>query len=204
MIHEAVEFSKISEKTGVPLETLHLLNPSYRRNYIPETGEPKSLVLPSDKIITFLKYENQIYSHKNDTANYIDALVSAGDTSGLHKIIYIVRKGDYLHKIAMQYGCTLENLRAWNKINSNDVEVGQLLAIWVKNVENSETANSENIKRGKQQHSFYYIVKKGDTMWGIASRFKCDSLDAIKTVNNIKNDHDLKPGQKLKIIVNTE
>ncbi len=198
-INGSLEFSKLSEEINVPVETIKFLNPCYRRDVIPEAGKPQSLVLPSDKILTFLKLENQIFSRTNDTATYIDILASSGDTSGLQKSVYIVAKGDFLHKIALQYGCTIESLRAWNKLKTDNLNAGQLLNIWTKAKE--DNSNPQGNNSHKQPKYFYYIVKKGDTMWSISERFKCDSVNTIKAANNISNDRDLKPGQKLKIIV---
>jgi membrane-bound lytic murein transglycosylase D len=200
MIHEELEFSKIVEKIGVPLETLRFLNPCYRRDIIADVNKPQSLVLPSDKIIVFLKIENQIFSRTNDTVNYLDVLSVAGDTAGKTKQFYTVKAGDFLHKIAMQSGCTLENLRAWNNLTNDNLDFGKILIIWTKGDDRkNETVSPPG--KNKSQRYFYYTVKRGDTMWGIANRFKCDSINAIKVTNNLKSDHDLKPGQKLKILV---
>lgn len=202
MIREEVEYSKIAEKTGVPIETLRFLNPCYRRDIIPDVDKPQTLVLPSDKILVFLKLENQIFFRSNDTANYLNILSNAGDTAGKAKQFYTVKEGDFLHKIAMQYGCTLENLRAWNNLKNDNLMSGQVLAIWNKNDKYlNEVASVNEPNKNKAQRCFYYTVKRGDTMWGIANRFKCDSINAIKIANNLKSDRDLKPGQKLKILV---
>jgi membrane-bound lytic murein transglycosylase D len=202
-IQEAVEFSKLSEKTEIPIETIRFLNPAYRREYIPDMVKSMPLVLPSNKILTFLKIENQIYSRTNDTSDYLDVLSAAGDTNGLKKIAYTVLKGDFLHKIAMEYGCTLENLRAWNSLQNDNLSEGQKLLIWLPETDNEVPKNySSTQKTKKPAHYFYYTVKKGDTMWSIANRFNCDSINTIKTANNIADERDLKPGQKLKILVN--
>ena len=199
-IQEPLEFSKLSEEINVPVETIQFLNPCYRRGVIPETDKPEMLVLPSDKILTFLKLENQIFSRTNDTATYLDILANAGDTAGMSKTYYTVGKGDFLHKIAIKYGCTIESLKAWNHLTSNDLATGQQLVVWIKNSNNGDSSTARNNR--KKVSYFYYTVKKGDTMWSIAERFKCDSVNAIKNANHIKDDRDLKPGQKLKILVN--
>ena len=189
-IEESLEFSKIQEKTGVDVEVLRFLNPMYKYDKIPDTEKSQSLVLPSDKILVFMRLENQIYSRTNDTATYFDKLLQAGDTVGKTKHLYVVGKGDFLHKIAMENACTIDNLRAWNSLKNDNLNQGQVLKIW------SSMAVAEEPKY------FYYTVRKGDTMWSIAERFKCDSIDNIKIANNIRDEKDLKPGQKLKIRVN--
>lgn len=203
MIIEAAEFSKISERTGVPVEKLQFLNPCYIRDYIPDTEKPQALVLPSDKILTFLKLENQIYSRTNDTADYFDVVNKSNDTTGLKKTFYIVSQGDFLHKIALKYECSIENLKKWNNLKKDNLETGQKLVVWIKKDSGSANIDSST-KAASKQKIFYYTVKRGDTIWGIAAKFKCDSVKTIKEANNIANDHDLKAGQQLKIVVNVE
>ena len=41
-----------------------------------------------------------------------------------------------------------------------------------------------------------YIVRQGDTLWDIAKEYDGVTVDQIKRLNNIRNTHRLKPGQK--------
>lgn len=195
-LDEELEFSKVSEKTGVSLEILHFLNPMYKRDVIPDTEEPQTLVLPSDKILTFLRLENQIYNRTTDTIDYYDKLSQAADTSGMCKTFVKVGKGDFLHKIAMENGCTIDNLRAWNHLSNDALKIDQKLVVWLPE---SNTQNPVN--KNEDAQYFIYTVKKGDTIWSIAERFQCDSINDIKAANRIKNEKEIKPGQKLKIRV---
>jgi membrane-bound lytic murein transglycosylase D len=187
-ITHAAEFSKISEKLNIPIDQLRQLNPTYRKDFIPVSSKPQILVLPSDRILSFLKYENLIYSYY-DTADYYQNIKITSDTANKNSVIYVVRKGDFLHKIALEYNCSPENIIAWNNLQDDQLKIGQQLIIWVKKSKTDKNA-------GKY---FYYTVKKGDTLYSIAERFKCDSINDIKIVNNIQDEKDLKAGQIIKI-----
>ncbi|MEJ5265331.1 MAG: LysM peptidoglycan-binding domain-containing protein [Bacteroidales bacterium] len=191
-ISHAVEFSRIAEKVDLPIQQLRELNPAYRRDYIPASDTPQILVLPSDRILTFLKHEYQIYA-LSDTLSYFKHLESTSDTTGKSLFLYTVKPGDFLHKIALEKGCSPESIKFWNKLSSDQLKAGQVLKIWLPKT----TACSEREK------FFYYKVKKGDTLYTIAEKFKCDSINDIKLVNNITDERMLKVGQVLKIRVNT-
>lgn len=188
-INHAVEFAKISEKIEIPIQLLRELNPAYRRDFIPASDSPQILVLPSDKILAFLKHEYQIYA-LSDTVEYFRHVQATTDTAGKLLIHYTVKPGDFLHKIALEKGCTPESIKAWNQLTSDQLKAGQLLKIWI--------TKSATVPKEKY---FYYKVKKGDTLYTIAEKFKCDSVNDIKLVNNITDERMLRVGQVLKIRV---
>ena len=43
--------------------------------------------------------------------------------------LYKVKKGDTLFGIARAHGCTVDNLKSWNKLSSNSLSIGQKLKI---------------------------------------------------------------------------
>jgi len=55
----------------------------------------------------------------------------------------------------------------------------------------------------KGQKYLYYTVRRGDTLWDIAKMYDGVTVDQIKRLNNISNTKRLKPGQKIKIAVNS-
>ncbi len=126
-----VSFRQISDLIDITLEHIRFLNPAYKRDYIPELKYPALLVLPADKVIQYLKNETYILGSFHEPVDYNLLLKNAGNTDNKVKIVHIVQKGEFLHKIALQYGCTIENIRAWNNLQDLSAYPGQQLIIWV-------------------------------------------------------------------------
>lgn len=130
-IRYAVSFKQISEILNLPVEHIRFLNPVYKRDYIPELGYPAVLILPEDKIPVYLQNEVNILGSYSEPLNYNAMVKNAGSTENKNRIVHVVEKGDYFHKIALKYGCTIENIKAWNNLDSLSLVPGQKLTIWV-------------------------------------------------------------------------
>lgn len=131
MVHYNLHFSQLSEVINLPVETIRNLNPSYKLDVILETESPQALVLPKDKVKIYLQNENAFYANSTSRSRIPKEMIQK------QKFIYVVKQGDFLHKIAMQHGCSLEELKKWNKLKYDSVAVGQNLVIW------KETPNRE-------------------------------------------------------------
>lgn len=96
--------------------------------------------------------------------------------------VYIVKSGDTLWSIAKNNGLSVDELKDLNNLTSNKLSVGQKLLI------------GEDIVPVINDT---YIVKKGDTLYGIAKKYGL-SVDELKKYNNL-NSSSLSIGQKIKI-----
>lgn len=118
---------------------------------------------------------------------------------------YLVKKGDYLSKIATQYGVSTNDLVAWNALESNSVSVGQKLRVNAPDSDsNSKVAARDEekaTKAAKDLKLVYYTVKPNDTLWSIAQHYDGITIDQLKEWNKIKGKAVLKVGQKLKVIL---
>jgi len=130
-INYAVSFNQISEITGVSIDELKFLNPVYRREYIPDLERSALLTLPKDKIEIYIRNESRIIGNAKYEEDYNSLVGNAGSTENKTKIIHVVKKGEFFHKIALKYNCTLENIKAWNNLTDNFLYPGQILIIWV-------------------------------------------------------------------------
>ncbi|MBO5095652.1 MAG: LysM peptidoglycan-binding domain-containing protein [Bacilli bacterium] len=97
---------------------------------------------------------------------------------------YVVKSGDSLYKIAIQYNTTVDNLKSLNNLTSNTLSIGQVLK-----VPSSTIVDTNNTTT--------YVVKRGDTLYSIALDYNV-SVDELKNINNLTSNL-LNIGQVLKI-----
>lgn len=101
-------------------------------------------------------------------------------------VYYTVKRGDNLTKIGKQFGVSVSELVAWNKIvNPNLIFVGQKLIVGKK------TPTPEPTKE-------YYVVKRGDNLSRIAKAYGT-SVAQLVAWNNIKNPNLIFVGQTLRV-----
>jgi membrane-bound lytic murein transglycosylase D len=128
----ALTFNQISSFINMPVDRIRLLNPVYRRDYIPERQPWSILVLPADRIQLYLQHETNILGYSTAPIDYHTMVQESDNTAGKSMIIHVVQPGEFTHKIAMRYNCTLENIKAWNKLSGYEVKAGQRLVIYIR------------------------------------------------------------------------
>jgi peptidoglycan DL-endopeptidase LytE len=101
-----------------------------------------------------------------------------------HELTYKVQKDDTLWKIANANNISVNDLKAWNNLNSDSIFVNQTLSLLPAHTH----TNSESVT---------YTVKAGDSLSSIA-KFAGLTVDELKTINKLRIDI-LFPGQILKI-----
>ncbi|MDR1153347.1 MAG: transglycosylase SLT domain-containing protein [Bacteroidales bacterium] len=126
-VHQKISFSSICQKIGMDENAIRQLNPCYRLSEIPYMGQPMTLVLPRDKAIAFLKAENQIIATRKNVTDILPE-----QQQDMTSVQYSVQKGDFLHKIAMRYGCTVDDICRWNRLSDKNLSAGMKLVIWTK------------------------------------------------------------------------
>jgi membrane-bound lytic murein transglycosylase D len=111
---------------------------------------------------------------------------------------HTVRSGENLAAIAGKYGCSVENLKAWNNLKNNTIYPNQKLKVSGEAgiAKANPVKNEDNDPKPK---TIYYVVKRGDTLWDIANQYKGVSVDDLKKWNNLGSSSKLQVGQKLKI-----
>ena len=112
---------------------------------------------------------------------------------------YVVQSGDTLYKIANNFGMTVSQLMAVNKLESTALSIGQVLKVTSGGGSSSGIPlGSSCYGEGYQEPTYItYTVKSGDNLYNIAKSYGT-SVDELIKLNNLTNT-SLSIGQVLKI-----
>ena len=121
-----VSLAAVARATGIDLQELILLNPSYKKLMVKGSlSAPKSVVIPTQNQPDYAA----LYQVLNGTAVGVGVVAPQASTS-TKVIYYTVKRGDNLSSIAKKYaGLSASQLKSWNKLQSNTLKVGMRLKI---------------------------------------------------------------------------
>jgi membrane-bound lytic murein transglycosylase D len=169
-----------AELAEVPLDEFLALNPGHNRPVILH-DQAEVLLLPVDKVSVF----------RTNLENNNQRLVSWR--------AYESDKGEAFADIAAQFDMTLDQLRKANGLSSHArLSNGQTLLVPAKEESESEFAPFNMHATAMQEMSgFKYVVRRGDTISGIARKFGVSQRSLI-AMNNGRSF--LRVGQKFTIL----
>lgn len=196
---------ELAEITCVSLDTIELLNPMYKKGIIPGNQQSQVIVLPAQAAIDFASNkEKYLASHHKSEAKVEDSAPDIEEEQAAdseREVTYRVRRGDSLGSIARRYHVTTAQIKEWNGLRSNMIHPGQKLVIRTgakASVSAAKSGTSSKKSKSRQQSARYYTVKRGDTLSGIAAKYKGVTVTQIKRANNLRSNN-IRPGQRLLI-----
>ena len=99
------------------------------------------------------------------------------------KLIYVVRRGDSLYKIASAYNTSIQKIKDDNNLTNNNLDVGQKIVI----------------QSGKPEGAVNYTVRSGDTPFEIAREYGMN-LNTFLQINGLSQRSKIYPGQELWVV----
>jgi membrane-bound lytic murein transglycosylase D len=217
-IKQELSFPQIAKILNMSIEEIRFLNPCFKRGTVPHSEDNcYALCLPTEKIGSFITNEANIYEYaRKDSAMQALAVQEVAKT-------HTVRKGEILSSVAKRYGCTPEDIKAWNRLKSAKLRTGQKLTVYVpvkssvitasvkaaaadttsvSKVKPEIKASADSTKTSVPANAKfrYVIVQKGDSLWSIAQGNSV-TIEQLKQWNNLEGGK-IMSGQKLKILIN--
>ena len=216
-ITRMLHLKQVSELTGAPLEQLKDLNPQYKHEIIPGNDREYILRIPYNYTNAFIENEDSLYRHKADVYFNPATIKKIKDGGDGERIYYKVKSGDYLGKIASKYRCSVNQIKRWNNLKSNNIRIGQRLVIYrggrvtgstssssSQTSASSSSAGSKPAATAQKSPSIpssteytTYTVKSGDSLYSIAKNYPGVSAQNIMDFNGISSG--IKPGMTLRI-----
>ena len=195
-INKMLHLRQVSDLTGAPIDELKNLNPQYSHEIIPGNDREYILRLPYNYSNAFIDNEDSLYRHKADEYFNPVTLKKIKDGADGERVVYTVRSGDYLGRIASRHRCTVAQIKRWNNLSSNNIRVGQRLVIYRGgNAPASASSSSSAAKSAPPANATTYTVKSGDVLGKIAERHGC-TVAQLKSWNGLTSNN-IKVGQKL-------
>ncbi|MBO0356997.1 LysM peptidoglycan-binding domain-containing protein [Hymenobacter sp. BT186] len=154
---------------------------------------------------------------RTSVANTVVPALEAVETTVADESVsaeYVVRKGDYLSRIAEIRGLSVKQVMEWNKLKSSTVAPGQKLvfadpaeqetekeeapAPTPASPKPSRTAQVAATPQPAAQPTIkkVHLVQVGDTLYNISRRYQGVTVEQLKQLNHLTSD-EVKPGQKL-------
>ncbi len=188
-VKKTVSFEQIAKVFPVSEDELEFLNPAYKLDIVPYVETKEYFIrLPYKVAQLFALYEKDFYAAVEKDWNKREKPLPKFYTMPDY-VIYSVRPGDYLGKIARRYGTSVAKIKKWNRLKSSRIRVGQKLKIYTRK-RVSATPRKKDV--------VYYKVKPGDTLWNISRKYKVSVRDLMRW-NGMKSSKKLTPGMKIKI-----
>lgn len=177
-VNGAFDLKVISKECDIPYETLRFLNPELRTNFTPPYGY-YDLKVPVDRYDICATAIANIPSHERYKFS-----------------IHTVKKGETLSKIARKYNSSVNLIKEVNRLNSvKQLRIGMRLIIPELYSSRRGESGTEKTRDNSSSIKIRYVVKSGDTLYGIARKYRV-SVQDIKLWNNL-DGKPIKPGDVL-------
>lgn len=129
-VNKMLHFKQVEKVAGIPRKTLKALNPQFRHEIVPGKESEFILRIPYAYVNQFIDKEDEIYAWKADSLFNPVALKKLKDGMDGERIVYKVKSGDVLGKIALRHGCSVAQIKRWNSLKNNNIRIGQKLVIY--------------------------------------------------------------------------
>lgn len=228
LVHQDLSFEEVAKLTGVSIETIEFLNPAFNRKSIPASTRGYYLTMPSkvmEKVRVYLESNRPDGAVKPELISSMNApkVRDVSAASALVEESHEVSTGETLEALAKMYGCTVDKIKEWNKLDSTAIAPGQFLKIfraknWKLRVERMETfslipmlqlglleqkskivAPSAKDLAPEQESFQYYVTTRPESIFEIADRFPGTNLQDILKINELNSNRIIRAGTRLKI-----
>ena len=213
-VTDTLDFTTISKFMQISEKELETLNPVLiGKTAFPESNTdfylpPQKATQFNEKHDEFIAFQKEETIRKQKELEKLRKQMESGipDLNTHKAVTYMVKSGDVLGKIAARNKVKVSQIKQWNNLKSDRINIGQRLVLYVpknsalslpeEKAENKIEVKPTVAKPGKGQPTIY-TVKNGESLWLISKKFPGVSAQNIMEWNGCTDK--ISPGMKLKI-----
>lgn len=173
-VDKQIQLKEIGKTIGLPADTLAELNPSLRHRVTPKTSF--DLKVPP-------KYNRILLARLHDIPKWTPPKPRYRPKHrkhGTYIVRHSVRKGESLSLLASRYHTSINAIKRASRLRSSKIKIGQVLKI-------PASSKYASYGKGKRVRAKRYVVRRGDTLWKIARRYKV-SVSKLRRSNKLSSN----------------
>ena len=131
-VKNQISFEHISSFLNISKEIIKKYNPSYIHEIVP--GKNKNYITLPEKVVdSIISNEERLYAYsKSEFDKQEKPLPDLYSIDS--KIIYKIKYGEFLGKIAKKFGVKVSDLKRWNNLKSDAIKENQKLIVFPKRI----------------------------------------------------------------------
>lgn len=177
-LNSQIDLGIVADAAGISMEQLHDLNAGYRR-WATDPDGPHRILVPVDR-------KDQV----------VAGLGKLPVSQRMRWARYSIRPGDTLSGIARRYGVSVTALQSSNRLRGSTIRAGKTLLVPLSAASVASSAYAQ-----QSGQPVVHRVERGDTLWGIARRYKVH-IKQLQHWNEIATQDVLRLGQKIMVYLN--
>lgn len=205
-----VRFNDVNKLCGVNLEELKVLNPIFKKDFIPAYNQKYIIKVPATRKDLVAANIDSLYALFPNT-NSENEFVLNTDPMAKSKVVYkthVVRRGESLGRISSKYNVSVADIKKWNNMRRSTIVAGQRIKI---KKEIPAVQSSPVIAKNKKPESTEEtkLAVNTTTNSEVKTEAKVENKVEPTTkvvyeyqVKNITKKHKVKRGENLGLIAN--
>tara|TARA_B100000900_G_C20549712_1_gene704199 strand:- start:188 stop:1330 length:1143 start_codon:yes stop_codon:yes gene_type:complete len=135
IIKDKIAFEHVSNFFNYSKDLINSLNPSYIHGIVPGNNQ-NELTLPAELVEKFVNQEEEFYTFVNSEFGKREKPLP--DLYSIDsKLVYKVKYGEFLGKIARKFGVKVSEIKRWNNLKNDNIKENQKLIIFPKRIPKS-------------------------------------------------------------------